>query len=157
MAVGLVLTGGPELRYVATLLRRAALGDLEKERRKAQRAAVEPLEKEIRAEATATLPKAGGYAALMAKAIKVTVRTGGQGATVLQARVYARGRNELRDVRAVNNGTLRHPVFGRTKSPWKVTTVRPGFVTRPVERTWEQVYRASDEAHRRYLEMIARA
>ncbi|MGE5830148.1 MAG: hypothetical protein ACM30G_17570 [Micromonosporaceae bacterium] len=154
---GLLLTGGTEMRYVATLLRRAALGDLERERRKAQRVAVKPLEQAIKVEAKATLPKAGGYAALMGRAVKVTVRTGGPGATVLQARVHARGKVELRDVRAVNNGNLRHPVFGRRGSPWKVTTVRPGFVTRPAARTWEQVYRASDEAHRRYLEMIARA
>lgn len=157
MAVGVVLTGAPELRYVAHLLRRAALGDLEKQRRKAQRVAVKPLQKEIRAEAAATLPKAGGYAVLMARSVKVSVQFSDHGATVLRARVYARGRVETRDVRAVNNGILRHPVFGRRQSPWKVTTVRPGFVTHPVERMWESVYKASDEAHRRYLEMLARA
>lgn len=165
MALDLVLTGGPELRYVAHLLRKAALGDLEKKRRQAQRDAVKPLQREIKAEAAESLPKAGGYAATMARTVRVSVRFGGSGAPVLQARVYATGKGELRDVRRVNAGTLRHPVFGRFRmtakgwkpNQWKVTRVRPGFVTRPAERTWDAVFKASDEAHRQYLEMIARA
>ena len=146
------ITGAVELRYVAGLLRKAGLKDLEKERRKAQRDAVKPLQREIRTEAAATLP--GEYARLMARAIRVTVQFGGS--AVLTGRVYARGKREMRDVRAVNNGVLRHPVFGN-RSRWAAQAVRPGFVTRAVDRTWDRVYRASDEAHRKYLERIARA
>lgn len=151
--LSLGVTGAVELRYVAGVLRKAGLKDLERERRKAQRDAVKPLQREIRAEAAATLP--GGYAPLMARAVRVTVQFGRPGSDVLTGRVYARGRKELRDVRAVNNGVLRHPVFGN-RSRWVPQPVRPGFVTRAVDRTWDRVYRASDDAHRRYLLLIAR-
>jgi hypothetical protein len=153
MPVSLTVSGGPEMRYVAALLRKAGLGDLKKERNKAQRDAVKPLQREIRLEAAATLP--GEYAGIMARAVRVSV-THGRGDVVLHARVHARGRKEARDVRAVNDGRLRHPLFGNRRR-WYAQAVRPGFVTRPVERTWDRVYEASDEAHRRYLERIARA
>lgn len=147
------LTSGVEMRYVAGQLRKAAMKDLERERRKAQRDAVKPLEREIKAEAAKTLP--GQYAPLMARAVRVTVQFGRAGSTVLTARVYARGKRELRDVRAVNNGVIRHPLFGN-RARWYAQAVRPGFVSRAVDHTWDRVFRASDEAHRRYLLLIAR-
>src|SRR5258705_1534073 len=108
MPAGLGISGGPELRYVAAKLRKAAARDLTIELRKGQRKAYAPLQKEIKAEAAATLPKRGGYAAIMSKAVKVSVSTKLRGGAVITARVYARGKQELRDVKLVNDGVLRH-------------------------------------------------
>ncbi len=145
---------GAELRYLAGKLRKAAARDLTRELRQGQRKAVRPLQKEIKAEALATLPKHGGYNVTMSKAVKVSVTTG-TGRNALTIRVYAAGKADARDVRAVNAGILRHPLFGHRKS-WHTTKVRAGFVDRPVDRLSDQILRESAEAAERVLESIAR-
>jgi len=150
--IGLAMTGGPELRYVAGLLRKAAVKDLKAEMRKGQRKAFAPLEKDIKLEAAAALP--GMYAGIMAKAVKVSVRTG-FATSVFSVRIYARGRAELRDVRAVNAGRVRHPLFGNRRR-WYTTRVRPGFVDRPVNRNWDRVVDESADAVGRVLLQIAK-
>jgi hypothetical protein len=144
--------GGAELRYVAGRLRKAAARDLTRELRAGQRSALRPLQREIKVEAAATLP--GGYGPLMAKAVRVSLRRGG--GAVFVARVYARGRAELRDVRAVNGGTLRHPLFGN-RGHWYTTRVRPGFVDRPADRVMDRVLDECAEAVERVLTSIARS
>ncbi len=154
MPVSLSGLSATELRYVAGQLRKAAARDLTRELRKGQRAAFRPLQKEIKAEALATLPKAGGYNVVMSKAVKVTITTG-TGAKALTARIYATGKAEARDVKRVNEGVLRHPLFGHRKS-WHTTKVRAGFVDRPVERLADQVLKESADAAQRVLDSIAR-
>lgn len=144
-----------ELRHVARLLRQAAARDITREFRQGQRKAFRPLQAEIKAEAAATLPTRGGYAALMAKAVRVTVSVLPRGKAVITARVFARGKVEHRDVRAVNRGVLRHPVFGN-RTNWTVTNVRPGFVDRPADRVADRVLDESAEALGRVLQRIAR-
>lgn len=149
------VTGAVEMRYVARLLRKAAIRDLKAEMRKGQREAFKPLETAIREEAAKSLPS--GYGPLMAKAVKVNVRTGA-GATAYTVRIYARGRTELRDVRVINDGILRHPLFGsRRKGHWFAQRVRPGFVFRPVEAIWDRVMDKSVDAVERVITRIARA
>ena len=157
------ITGGAELRYVAGRLRKAAARDLSRELRAAQRSAVRPLQGEIRASAAAMLPKRGGYAAIMARGIRVSTSVGLRAGT-LRARVYAVGKKEHRDVLAVNAGRLRHPVFGRTRfsrgkpvaNPWKVTSVPRGFVDRPVDRLADRILDDSAAGVERMLQSIAR-
>ena len=144
-----------ELRYAAGQLRKAAARDLTRELRKGQRAAFRPLQKEIKAEAAATLPKRGGYNSVMARSVKVSVTTG-TGRTALTARVYATGKVEHRDVAAVNAGRLRHKVFGVWRRKVGPTLVRPGFVDRPVDRLSDQVLKESADAVERVLDQIAR-
>lgn len=143
------IRGGAELRYVAAELRRQAARGLTNELRRAQRAAVRPLQTAIRAEAGLTLPQAGGYAPLMARTVKATAVGLG---LKMRIRVFARGRTELRDVAAVNAGRLRHPLFGDRKH-WYVTHVRPGFVDRPVDELGDRVVSESLDA----LERVGRA
>ena len=151
------MSSGAELRYVAGLLRKAAARDLTRELRKGQRAAFRPLQKEIKAEAAATLPKRGKYNLIMSRAVKVTITTG-VGRNALTARVYARGKVENRDVVAVNAGRLRHPFWGRwIKGNRKhEQRIRPGFVDRPVDRLSDQVLKESADAAERVLKSIAR-
>ncbi len=147
--------GLQELRVIAGRLRKAAARDLTYELRKAQRKAFQPLQKEIKAEALTTLPKRGNYNVIMSKAVKVTVTTG-VGRTALNARVFAKGKTEERDVRQVNAGVLRHPVFGHRKN-WKTTRVRAGFVDRPVKALSDRVLRECADAAQKLNESIARA
>ncbi len=154
MAVGNP-NGLQELRVIAGRLRKAAARDLTYELRKAQRKAFQPLQKEIKAEAEATLPKLGGYNVIMSKAVKVTVTTGA-GRTALNARVYATGKGEERDVRQVNAGILRHPLFGHRRS-WHTTRVRAGFVDRPVKALSDRVLKECADAAQKLNESIARA
>jgi hypothetical protein len=147
--------GLAELRYVADRLRKAAARDIVQALRKGQRAAFKPLEKEIKAEAASTLPKFGGYNTVMSRAVKVSVTTG-VGRNALQARIYAKGKGEERDVRAVNAGTLRHPKFGNRKK-WYTTKVRPGFVDGPVGRVSDRVLRECADEAQKVLESIARS
>ena len=147
------ISGATEMRYVAAKLRKAAARDLTKELRRRQRKAFAPLQPAIKAEAAATLPS--GYAPLMARAVKVSVRTGV--ANALTARVYARGRKELRDVARINAGILRHPTFGRRGlGQWHDQRVRRGFVDRPVDKLADRILDESADAAMRVLEQIAR-
>ena len=147
-------TSGAELRYLAGKLRKAAARDLTRVLKRAQRNAVKPLQKEIKSEALATLPKRGHYAAVMAKAVKVST-SGGTPGKKLIVRIYARGKTEERDVKAINDGRLRHPVFGH-RTTWRTTRVRPGFVDRPVDKLADQVLEASADEVGQLLEEIAR-
>ena len=144
-----------ELRRLAFMLRKADAKDLREELRKGQREAFRPLQKKVKENAAAMLPKRGGYNAVMARAVKVTVLTKLQGDISVVAHVYASGRKEHRDVAAVNAGRLRHPLFGRRRH-WFTTTVAPRFVHRAVDELPDEVLDKSAEAAERVLEAIAR-
>lgn len=161
----LQITGSAELRYVAGKLRKAAAIDLRKELAKAQRKTFEPLEREIKAQAIVSLPHTGGYAGVMARAVKVGIRQN-IARRELVAVVSARSVKQLRDVRAINRGELRHPVFGRwrplkqagarQRNPWVLQKVPPGFVTRPADRLGDRLARESLDALHRVAVEIAR-
>jgi hypothetical protein len=145
------VTGAAQLRYVARLVERQRVAGLKKELSRAHREAFAPLLPGIKAEA-ATLPRSGGYAAIMARAVRVSARRTG---LTTYAVVFARGRKEERDVRRVNAGQLRHPLFGN-RDHWGVTSVRPGFVDRPVDELGEDIATRSLEALERVRDAIIR-
>lgn len=149
------ITGGAELRYVAGRLRKAAARDLSRELRAGQRKAVRPLQPAVRSSALAVLPKRGAYNATMARSVKVSTRIGITAGTV-SVRVYATGKTDLRDLVAVNNGILRHPLFGDRKR-WHLTRVPRGFVDKPFDALQERIVAESNDAIGRVLESIARS
>lgn len=134
-------------------IRQARIRVLKRELAGAQRRAFRPLEREIKASALRMLPKRGGYARIMAAAVKVSTRHVGLRYYVV---IYARGRNELRDVRKVNAGFLRHPVFGHRRRKWATTGVPPGFVMIPVRKLGDQLAQESLDALQRTIVEIAR-
>lgn len=146
------ITGSAELRYVAGKMRKQAARGLQLELGKAQREAFKPLAPEIRLEALAILPS--GYGPVMANAVKVSVRSSLAQATVT-AKVFARGRKELRDVTAVNRGLLRHPLFGN-RLRWYAQKVRAGFVTKAANRLEDRIGHESVDALDRVVREIAR-
>lgn len=89
---------------------------------------VEGLRMVIPVEALIRLPS--GYGPVMARSVKVSssVRLG-RGARVV-VRVHAKGKAQARDVSAVDEGRLKHPLFGNRKR-WYTTRVRDGFAYDP--------------------------
>lgn len=112
--------------------------DLSRELGRALDKTAEPVKKAIRVSAGDTMPRRGGYNAAFGKSLRfrVSKRFGGQTAKV-ELITFADGTSERRDIRALEAGNLRHPVFGRshagarrgqrTANPWAVTSIRAGF------------------------------
>lgn len=139
----------------------AARKDLERELRRGLSGSTAPMRTAIRAAAAATMPSAGGYAAVLPSALRVTPRQSG---LLLRLTVAAKGAGEDRDVRALDAGRLRHPVYGRSRrgrggrrvpSPWAVTAIRPGFVTDTFDKTADAVLERLGEAVQTVADKIA--
>lgn len=135
-------------------IRQARIRTLRRELEGAQRRAVRPLQREIRQSALRMLPKRGRYAGIMAGAIRVSTRRAGLKLYVV---IYARGKAEFRDVRRVDAGFLRHPVFGHRRRKWATTGVPPGFVMIPVRKMQHEIVKESLDALQHTIVEIARA
>src|SRR5690606_4888576 len=105
-------SGQAELRHVQGIIR-VAPAQIQAQMAAGARKVLKQVEPEVKAE-SGTLPKRGGYAGVMAAAVKAatSVRQAGNRITA-RVTVSAKGKKEDRDVAAVNLGQLRHPVFGR--------------------------------------------
>lgn len=123
MAVDVEIRGAAELRAAARDLREAER-ELKARMDRSLRTIGKRFEREIRG-AAKRLPS--GYAPVMAGDVRVStsLRNGG-----MSLRVWAPGKGDQRDVRAIDEGRLRHPVFGH-RTRWVAQRVRPGFVEEP--------------------------
>lgn len=83
--------------------------------------------------AESKMPKAGGYAGIVSKAIRVRIMTD-TGFTTASVTIVtrARGKSALRDLGALNAGRLRHPPWGRRRSSWVTQAVPPAFWDEPM-------------------------
>lgn len=126
------MSGGAELYRLRTQLK--TLGDtgLGKHMDKGFKAAVKPLGPAIKAEVPKAMPS--GYAPVLSKSLRFRLasKTKRQ-STELRFRTFGEGKQERRDVPALNKGKLRHPVYGKRKKAWVEQKVRSGFVDRPVD------------------------
>jgi len=80
--------------------------------------------------------------------------TGG-GLAQLQIRGRAKGGQTI-DLKSINNGIVRHPVFGDTDH-WVTQRVHPGFFTRACEANVEDVRKGLNDAVRRVAEYLHQA
>lgn len=152
MATRVKVTGQAELRKLAARIRQAERVEVEAEVRKGQREAFAGLEPAVKSSALATLPS--GYRKTMAAAVSVSIRTSfGRGATVKAVVFSSDGKN--RDIRTINKGRLKHPLFG-DRTRWHTTTVRPGFVDRAVAALPQRAYDESAEAIDTVLKRLSR-
>jgi len=137
MDLDLRIRGDARLRSVAAQIRATGDKGLGREMARGLRQATEPIKKGIAASAAATMPAAGGYEALLSKSLRwrVNVRSGAQIANVVLT-TYADGTKEKRDLRRLEAGELRHPVWGRKRrlksgkaisNPWAITKIKSGF------------------------------
>jgi hypothetical protein len=136
------VTGTLQLRIVARQLRDAPKG-LRAELRRNLRGAVQPFEGQVKAEVSGSVP--GRYAGVLGPSIKVDTSRAlsGSGAGFVLV-VYGKGQTQDRDVKAVNDGTLRHKTWGH--EPWHAQRVRGGFVDRAADKLADQVAREAQKA-----------
>lgn len=97
-----------------------------------------PVREDMRASIGPSLPSRGGLAALvMAKASLTTSATAGR-----NAGVRIRARHKEYDLKRLNEGRLRHPVFG-SRSVWVEQTagINPGFLDESFEKQKPEIAR----------------
>lgn len=93
------------------------------------RLATAPLLPEIKQSALDTLPRGGGLAARVAGAKLSTSISLGR---TVRVSIKAKGVQGSMDVKSMNLGRVRHPVFGN-RSVWYTQQIRPNWFTAPVE------------------------
>lgn len=131
--------GVESLRELHLRLKEAGEGGLRRQLNKAIRAAAKPAIDAAKASASASLPRSGGLAGLIAGSKFATViKTGSQSAGVsIKA---AAGH----DIAALDQGSLRHLTWGH--KPWVAQAVTPGWFTRPIADRSPAIAAGIDEA-----------
>jgi len=152
------IDGAAALKRFASQLKDEGNKGLGQQMSRALSKAVEPVRKSIDASAAATMPARGGYASLLSKSLRhrISRRNGGRTAQVLLT-TYADGTKERRDLRGLEDGKLRHPVFRRRgrSAPWAVTSIRPGFHRRGTDGAMEKAQDALLEVIEEYAGRLA--
>lgn len=128
----LVIKGAEDLGVLAKRLKETGDKTLRKELLTAIRVATKDTKAQIKASALAVLPKKGGLAARVA-ASKFTTTTRTTGGSV-GIKITAKN---IHSIRGMDNGRLRHRVFGGTK--WVSQTVPVGWFSKPVEASAPKV------------------
>ena len=147
---------------------RVAMKVLDKESKRAVgktlSAAVQPVRDEFKGEATTTLPGRGGLAANVAKSRFVVLkRLGGSRPTLsIRIRRPKKGGQKATDLKRLNEGRLRHPVFGRSDRTrrewgWVDQTIRAGMWDRTLDKAVPGVQDALRESVQDALEATVRA
>ena len=157
MALSGSVKGRVELRQVITQLAIEAPAQMEKDllagTRKAVSSAV--VKKDVQASAVAKLPKRNGYAALLAKSVKVESRVTGGKTVRANIKVTASGKKENRDLPSLNRGILRAPLFGNRRH-WHVQRVAKGLVDEPIDLARDRVVENAQEAADAYVRAVGR-
>lgn len=141
------ITGVNRLGQVARAARLAG-GDLPKRIKRDLSKVGPPAKKAVAASAEETLPRSGGYAALMSRSLRVRTKVD-QGLTTAGVTIvtYADGKAQRRDIPRINRGVLRHPVHGHRRRKWVTQRVRSGFWDRAADTV-------SDDAERQVASVL---
>ncbi len=128
-AVG--LQGAEQLAALSQVLKRMGDKDLQRQLSRSGNEVATAFRRAVRFSALDTLPKRGGLNKVVAAKLspRTQRRASSSGAGI---RVVAVGKKGMRDLAALDAGTVRHPVFGR-RSKWIAQDVPAGFWTRPAE------------------------
>lgn len=121
--------GADELRRLAKQCRDLGRRDLVNKLYRGFNRAVQPFEREVRAELGAHTP--GDYTGVLDGSLRIraSVKTVGSGVGISVVGI-AHGQVYERDLPAVDAGIVRHPLFG-DRSRWFNTYTVPGFFTGP--------------------------
>lgn len=131
--INITVTGAHRLEGLAKRLKEAGDRGLKLELTRSLRLAARPLTEAARQGALDTLPHKHGLASEVAGGrFAVQIRTSGK---TVGVRFVA---NSHHDVRAMNRGILRHPVWGH-RDRWVTQRIRPHWFDVPVERAAQQV------------------
>lgn len=157
------VTGQAKIRHVQGILA-SSQAQLQKDMVPGVRAALRPLKPDVQREAL-TLPKRGGLAALISSSVRVTTNVSSGSTIKATAVVTGKGKRQERDVAALNKGWFRHPIYGRYRrlksgerqaNPWKPQRARPGFITRPIDRTRDRIVDVAIKARDNQADRIVR-
>jgi hypothetical protein len=134
------LKGPEDLARLSRVLKAVGDKDLQRELSKAIQAAMLPVREELPRSAQ-RLPRRGGLAARVA-ASKTRIQRRNTGRAV---GVRLRVDNED-NIRRIDKGTVRHPVFGRWRAGVKPQPVKPGWFTDPTDAARPAFAAAVDRA-----------
>jgi hypothetical protein len=135
MADDFKVEGTKQLTTLARRLKEAGDGQLRRELLAGIRKSGRKILPDIPQSAYRTLPRRGGLADRVARQ-KFALRTSLSGSSA-SVRIGATGMKELRDI---NRGRLRHPLFGN-RDHWYQQQIEPGFFDEPIERRAPDVRR----------------
>lgn len=113
-----------QVRKVQAELRRLGDKDLMKAFYAGLNRATKPMKAAALTKGTTRLPRRGGLAQQVASKTKLGTNTA-RGSVA----IFARGRSQAR---RINEGQVRHPVYGR-RGAWVTQSVRPGWFTDPMQ------------------------
>lgn len=106
-----------------------------------------PAKKAVQESAATKLPRAGGYAAVLSRALRLRVRTDtGYTTAGVTLVTYAAGQQQRRDIPAINQGRLRRKVWGHS-SRWVTQRVPAEFWDDAMDKT-------SEDAHARVVAVL---
>jgi hypothetical protein len=161
--MAVVVTGYNELSRLGFRLREAKAVGLTRELRQGLQRPLKSLAEQIRAGAPDHTPK--GYEITFARSLKFHTKVNlvGTGAGV-DFSVTATGKSQSRQIREINRGRLKHPVYGRRRltrkgwiaNPWVWQAVEPGFWDNPVRANFNAMRASMREAMRQTAEQITR-
>jgi hypothetical protein len=157
------VTGQKDLYRLAHNLHTAGQKSLKRELDKASRKAGDVIAKEVKDHTEDYIPANFERRFDTALETKVEVRLlASRRITIV---FWARGKTVNRDIKAINAGRLRHPVYGRFRrlkdgtrqaNPWVAQSVRPGLVDEPARRALPKARQQIEDAIDRVSQQIVR-
>lgn len=135
MAVTVRVTPSARNSHYAEMLRRHGAADAQRrEYRAALRTAAKPMSDGVRADLGGYMPHRGGYLAVLGGALRARILPERTGVLI---RNTAKGKARGRDLKSLERGRLRHPVFGRRSGRrgqgiMRDNRVRAHFFTEPI-------------------------
>jgi hypothetical protein len=137
--------GIERLETVAARLKSTVDQELRDTMRDAVKEPVNVFRTGVRKAITAKLPS--GYAPTFSGSFRINANVGtGEAGASIRLKGHASGDPRTRDSKALDEGRLRHPVYGRRFKPWKTTSVRPGFWSDPAKKLVDDVRDAISRA-----------
>ena len=125
--MNITVRGTEQLTTLAQRFREAANSGLRDELRNTLSTLGPGIIDSVRNSARTTLPRRGGLAALIADTSEFTAPIV---TTPTEVKLSITARSNV-DIRLLNDGTVRHPLFGN-RQHWYNQTVKPGWFTRPL-------------------------
>jgi len=135
------VSGSATLKSVAAQIRAAGDKGLGREMSTALQRAASPIKAQVTEEYSSGLPSSGGYANTFTRSMtwRTTVRGAARTAS-FRLLLFGEGASQRRDIERIEAGTLRHPVYGRSRrvrsgpragtalsNPWATTKIRGGY------------------------------
>lgn len=136
MPVELRIEGAQDLERVSRRLKQLGDKELKNELSRGINRAVKPMKDEVKAAALRDLPKRGGLNKFVAKlSWKTKTKTSGQsvGVTIVADK-------SGHDLKAIDRGRVRHPVFGNRRA-WVLQQVKAGFFSNTVRGHADRIRR----------------